>query len=458
MMMEKIAGKRVLILGLGESNLAAIRFLCAEKARVALWDSRESPPFLEEIKNLPVDFQKNSSLTAENFKNFDFAVIAPGLDFKTLPIPSDFPVFSEIELFSWAVQNYCPQSQILGITGSNGKTTTTLLTAHLLNAANKKAIACGNISPSALNAFLTAKESDDFPAVWVLELSSFQLEKTFSLAPAAAVILNITEDHLDRYNKDFAEYAAAKWRIFKNAKSKVFCDAAFFKKNTGLPWKNADLRLLGDKKDFWVSQNGIFKGDKEIVALKDLKMLGIHNAINAAAALMLCESVGVFAESTESVVNALKNFEAPPHRVQKVLTKNGIDFIDDSKGTNVGATLAALESLESIYQKIAIVLGGDGKGQDFAPLKSALEKSARAVAFIGKDGAKIAEVCALKNVPCENVKTLKNAIPFLMQFAENGDCVLLSPACASLDQYPNYLARAIDFLDCAKNISGEQQC
>lgn len=453
--MEKIADKRVLVLGLGESTLSAIRFLCAENAKVWLIDSRNNPPFLDEIKNHPVHFEKNPRLTVENFKNFDFAVISPGLDFKTLSIPADFPVFSEIELFAWGVEKYCPQSQILGITGSNGKTTTTLLTAHLLNAAGKSAIACGNISPSALNAFLTAKDKGDFPKVWVLELSSFQLEKTFSLYLNAAVILNITEDHLDRYNNNFEEYAATKWRIFENATSKILGDAEFFKKNNGLPWKTADLRLLGDKQDFWVSPNGIFKGNAKIVDLKDLKMFGMHNAVNAAAALMLCESVGVFADS---VLNALKAFDAPPHRVQKVFTQNGIDFIDDSKGTNVGATLAALESLEKIYKKIAIVLGGDGKGQDFSPLKNALEKSACAVAFIGKDGAKIAEVCALENVPSANTKTLKNAIVFLMQFAKDGDCVLLSPACASLDQYQNYLARAIDFLNCVKSVSGAQQC
>lgn len=453
--MDKICDKRVLVLGLGESTLAAIRFLCAERAHVSLWDSRENPPFLDDIADLSIDLEKNSTLTVENFKNFDFAVISPGLDSKKLSIPDDFPVFSEIELFSWAIQKYCPHALILGITGSNGKTTTTLLTTTLLNSVGKTAIACGNISPSALDAFLKAKEMDNFPAVWVLELSSFQLEKTFSLKLSAAVILNITEDHLDRYEYDFQKYAAAKWRIFENAAIKIVCDADFLKKSAGLPWKTADLRFLGAKNDFCVNPNGIFKGNQRIVDLKDLKMLGMHNAINAVAALMLCESVGV---QVESVLAALKNFAAPCHRVQKVLTVKGIDFIDDSKGTNVGATLAALESLSHIYKKIAVILGGEGKGQDFLPLKNALLQTACAVAFIGKDGQKIADVCNLQNIPFQNCETLNKAIPFLMRFVQKGDCVLLSPACASLDQYANYRARAQDFLENAKPWLEAEQC
>ncbi len=443
-------GKNALILGLGESTLSALRFLRLEKVGTTLWDSREHPPFLKEIKGLNLKECHLGGNFSLPWEAFDFALIAPGLNPENFQFPPHFRVISEIELFSYAVQKYCPHSQILGITGANGKTTTTLLTTFLLNAAGKKALACGNISPSALSAFLTAQEKNDFPQFWVLELSSFQLEKTFSLPLVAAALLNITEDHLDRYHFSFEAYAKTKWKIFDHAQHKI----AFklLKKIPCLPWKNADFRFFSldfplNESDFGFQNNVVYRGKDALFSLHDLKMLGAHNALNAMASLMLLESCGV---EVKSLIPFLKEFLPPAHRVQKVDSFQGIDFIDDSKGTNVGATLAALESLGKLYKKTLIILGGEGKGQDFSPLKPILEKTARAVLFMGKDGEKMQAVLSSKNLPHRYFPTLKEGFAWLMGNAKEGDCVLLSPACASLDQYQNYAERAVDFKNCVE--------
>ena len=284
------------------------------------------------------------------------------------------PVVSEIELFAAGVREQAPGSKIIAITGSNGKTTTTALTAHLLNGAGVPAIACGNISPSALDALMDALDAGNrLPQVWVLELSSFQLETTHHLNADAATVLNVSEDHLDRYDGDLDDYAAAKARVFQGNGRQVL--------NRDDDWSMANGRC-GRKLITFGLDRGAARlsttawptarsagAAKPLIAVDALKLSGLHNAANAMAALALCAAIGV---APALLVAPLKSFTGLPHRVETVAEIDGVTYIDDSKGTNVGATVAALEGMG---RKVAIMLGGDGKGQDFSPLQAGARKA-----------------------------------------------------------------------------------
>jgi UDP-N-acetylmuramoylalanine--D-glutamate ligase len=283
----------------------------------------------------------------------------------------------------------------------------------------------------------------------VVELSSFQLETTHRLNAAAATVLNVSEDHLDRYEGSLANYAAAKSRIFQGKGVMVL--------NRDDDWSMANGRCgrkmltfgLGKPSravDYGFADGAICRGQEKLVALADLKLSGLHNAANAMAALALCEAVGVAAQR---LVAPLKSFSGLPHRVETVAEIGGVIYVDDSKGTNVGATLAAIEGMG---RPVAIVLGGDGKGQDFSPLKPALEKHGRAVALIGRDAAAIGMALEGSGVPTRILGDMASAVRWLAAQAEAGDCVLLSPACASLDMYKNYAHRAQAFIDAVEGL------
>jgi len=337
-----------------------------------------------------------------------------------------------------------PGSQIIAITGSNGKTTTTALTAHLLNAAGVPAIACGNISPSALDALMDAQDSGHLPQVWVVELSSFQLETTHHLNAAAATVLNISEDHLDRYEGSLANYSSAKSRVFQGQGLMVLNrddDWSMANGRCGRKIVTFGMNAAPRGVDYGLVDGAIWRGREKLLALADLKLSGLHNAANAMAALALCEAVGV---APERLLAPLKAFAGLPHRVETVAEIGGVLYVDDSKGTNVGATLAAIEGMG---RPIAIVLGGDGKGQDFSPLKPALEKHGRAVALIGRDAAAIGMALEGSGLPTCILGDMEAAVRWLAAQAWAGDCVLLSPACASLDMYRNYAHRAQAFID-----------
>lgn len=361
----------------------------------------------------------------------------------------DVPVVSEIELFAAGVREQVPDSKIIAITGSNGKTTTTALTAHLLNGAGVPAIACGNISPSALDALMDAQDAGQLPQVWVVELSSFQLETTHHLNAAAATVLNISEDHLDRYDGSLANYASAKSRVFQGKGVMVLNrddDWSMANGRCGRKMITFGLDAAPRGVDYGFVNGAICKGKETIAAVDSLKLAGLHNAANAMAALALCEALGV---APARLVEPLKFFAGLPHRVETVAEINGVLYVDDSKGTNVGATLAAIEGMG---RKIAIILGGDGKGQDFSPLKAALEKHGRAVALIGRDAAAIDTAIADCAVPTQAFADMAGAVNWLAGQAQAGDCVLLSPACASLDMYRNYAHRAQAFIDAVKGL------
>jgi len=441
----ELKGKRVLVVGLGESGLAMARWLHRQGALVRVADSRDNPPNVAALARVaPAAELIAGPFAASTFAGVDLVALSPGVPKATPQVAAvDVPVVSEIDLFAAGVRELAPASKIIAITGSNGKTTTTALTAHLLNGAGVPAIACGNISPSALDALMDALDAGMLPDVWVLELSSFQLETTHMLNAVAATVLNVSEDHLDRYDGSLANYAAAKARVFQGKGAMIL--------NRDDDWSMANGRC-GRKivtfgldpaprgVDYGHAEGAIWRGKERIVAVDELHLAGLHNVANAMAALALGEAVGVV---PARMLGALKGFTGLPHRVEPVAEIGGVLYVDDSKGTNVGATLAAISGMG---RKVAIVLGGDGKGQDFAPLKPALARHGRAAALIGKDAALIEAAVAGCGVPLQRVAAMDEAVRWLAGQAQAGDCVLLSPACASLDMYRSYAERAEAFV------------
>ena len=447
----ELKGKRVLVVGLGESGLAMAKWLHRQGASVRVADSRDNPPNVEDLKRVAPGAEVIAGpFVAATFAGIDLVALSPGVPKATPQIAVvDVPVVSEIELFAAGVREQVPGSKIIAITGSNGKTTTTALTAHLLNGAGVPATACGNISPSALDAMMDALDSGNLPQVWVLELSSFQLETTFHLKADAATVLNVSEDHLDRYDGSLANYAAAKSRVFQGKGAMILNrddDWSMANGRCGRKMLTFGLDAAPRGLDYGLADGAICKGTTVLVAVDALKLAGLHNAANAMAALALCDAIGV---ALERLIGPLKSFAGLPHRVETVAEINGVLYVDDSKGTNVGATLAAIEGMG---RKVAIVLGGEGKGQDFSPLKAALEKHGRAVALIGRDAAAIGMALEGSGVPTRIVGDMDDAVRWLAAQARSGDCVLLSPACASLDMYRNYAQRAEAFIAAVKGL------
>jgi len=445
----ELRGKRVLVAGLGESGLAMAKWLYRQGAFVRVADSRDTPPNVDALQNVAPGAELIAGpFAGTTFAGVDLVALSPGVPKASLPA-LDGALISEIELFAAGVREQVPGSKILAITGSNGKTTTTALTAHLLNGAGASAIACGNISPSALDALMDAQDSGALPAIWVVELSSFQLETTHHLNATAATVLNISEDHLDRYEGSLAQYSSAKSRVFQGKGVMVLNrddDWSLANGRCGREIVTFGLNAAPRAVDYGVSEGAICRGREKLVGLADLQLSGLHNAANAMAALALCAAVGV---APERLIEPLKSFKGLPHRVETVAEIAGVLYVDDSKGTNVGATLAAIEGLG---RKVAIVLGGDGKGQDFSPLKPALEKHGRAIALIGRDAAAIGLALEGSGVPTRIVGDMASAVRWLANQAEAGDCVLLSPACASLDMYKNYAHRAQAFIDAVEGL------
>lgn len=447
-----LKGKRVLVVGLGESGLAMAKWLHRQGAFVRVADSRANPPNVEALQRVaPAAELRVGAFAAATFASMDIVALSPGVPKATPVIATvDLPLISEIEMFAAGVREQVPDSRIVAITGSNGKTTTTALTAHLLNGAGVPAVACGNISPSALDALMNAQDAGALPQVWVVELSSFQLETTHRLNAAAATVLNVSEDHLDRYDGSLANYAAAKSRVFQGAGAMILNrddDWSMANGRCGRKMITFGLNAAPRGVDFGILDGAIVHGKEHLLALADLQLSGLHNAANAMAALALCEALGV---APARLVAPLKTFKGLPHRVETVAEIGGVRYVDDSKGTNVGATLAAIEGMG---RKVAIVLGGDGKGQDFSPLKAALEKHGRAVALIGRDAAAIGMALEGSGVPTRILGDMEAAVRWLATRAEAGDCVLLSPACASLDMYRNYAHRAEAFIAAVKGLS-----
>ena len=451
-----LQGKHVLVIGLGESGLAMARWLAREGASVRVADSREAPPNVDALRAVVAGAELACGEFAECiFDGIDLMAISPGVPVQTPAVQAaagrGVPLVSEIELFAWGVRKHAPSSRIVAITGSNGKTTTTALTAHLLNAAGVTAVACGNISPSALDALMAAQDSQSMPSVWVLELSSFQLETTHSLAAAAATVLNISEDHLDRHD-GMAGYAAAKARVFDGCAAMVLNRDDEYSagwRRVGRHCVSFGLEPAPQPGDYGIDGGWLVRGGERLIAIEMLPIAGLHNAANVMAALALCEAVGV---EPERALTGLATFTGLAHRVEKVAEVAGVTYFDDSKGTNVGATLAALQGLG---RKVAIILGGEGKGQDFSPLRLPLARHARAVALIGRDAPMIAAAIDGCGVPVRFCADMEAAVRWCAHEVRGGDAVLMSPACASFDMFRNYAHRAEVFVEAVHRLERE---
>lgn len=446
----ELKGRRFLVIGLGESGLAMAKWLHRQGARVRVADSRENPPNQAALAtSAPGAELVAGPFRTASFAGIDCIALSPGVPRSTPEIAAaNLPVISEVDLFTDALVRYQPGAKVLAITGSNGKTTTTALTAHLLNGAGVSAVACGNISPALLDALMAALDAGQLPAAWVLELSSFQLETTHHLNADGAAFLNLSEDHLDRHG-DMAGYAAVKARIFQGSPVRVLNrddDWSLSMGGCGTGMVTFGLNPPPRASHYGLKDGALWLGRERLIGLDALPLKGLHNAANVMAALALCAAIGVGAAR---VLPALQTFRGLAHRVEPVAELGGVLYVDDSKGTNVGATLAAIEGMG---RKVAIVLGGDGKGQDFSPLKAALARHGRAVALIGQDGPAIAAALEGCGLPLRHCADMEGAVRWLAGQARAGDCVLLSPACASLDMYRNYAHRAEVFIAAVRKL------
>ncbi len=429
-----LAGKHVLVLGLGDTGLSAARWAEKHGACVRVADTRATPPrrFAGDVRL--------GTFTPALLEAIDLVCISPGLaldgSLVCEALARSIPVLGDIELFAW--ENRAP---VLAITGTNGKSTVTALLGHLLKSAGLDAEVAGNISPPVLDAAMTRATP---PAAWVLELSSYQLETTWSLNPRAAVMLNLSEDHLDRY-ATVREYGAAKARIFQGEGVQVLNrdDAA------SLAMRLAGRRVitfgLDAAPDFGVREGWLVEGGSRIAKASALPIHGAHNAANALAACALARAFGV---PREKLAAGLASFRGLPHRLQLVRERNGVSWYDDSKGTNVGATIAALRGLG---RKAVLILGGEGKGQDFSLLRPAVQNFATRVLLIGRDTALIE--AALAALPTERCTTLEAAVTRAAELARPGEGVLLSPACASFDMFRDYKHRGEVFAAAVKGLA-----
>jgi len=566
--MNHLDGLTVLVLGLGESGLAMARWSARFGATVRIWDSREFPPNAAALAEaVPAAQWVRGALTDAAFAGVKLVLKSPGLS----PLESAIAgplnraadtgvlVQGELELFAHALRDlkaergYAPK--VLAITGTNGKTTTTAMTAMLIARAGKRVAVAGNIGPTMLQTLADALDLEpapravavdadvdverediaDFvaldgtfaadadqvwevrshdadspfilaapepaapvfehlPEVWVLELSSFQLDEAKDFEPSAAAVLNITQDHLD-WHGSMAHYIAAKARVFgKHAvmvinrddalvgqlvpapevikgtrgKRAVTIERTVLRFGVGAPQRPGDFGLVEENGMAWLvrareldetlkrglgGRGGKGSGGRDaedlliqrLMPADALRVRGRHNAANALAALALATAIGC---PLAPMLHGLREYSGEPHRVQFIATLEGVDAFDDSKGTNVGATVAALNGLgaDKAPAKLVVILGGDGKGQDFGPLAEGVQRHVRAVALIGRDAYGIERALECTGVPMQRHASLEAATRWCFERAHAGDAVLLSPACASLDMFRNYAHRAEVFV------------
>lgn len=501
------APSRFLILGLGESGVAMAKWCLRNGAEVRLADTREQSSLSERqnawLQELQIAGLKDTCfgpLSDDLLKEIDVIGISPGLSpvqdptysFLVKAEEAEIDVWSEIEFFARAISALDRMAQaressyeaaVLAITGTNGKTTTTALTGQLCERAGKKVAVAGNISPAALEKLMScldlADQIVDMPDVWVLELSSFQLVYTHTLNATAATVLNITQDHLD-WHGDMQAYADAKSRIFgadtvcilnrddslvmgllsdeQKAEKSIVTFGSNRPDEQGAFGIEHDLRAGGIDWLVWAEvdedvepkpkrrrKSATVEDDeplrlKRLIPADALRIRGRHNALNALAALALARAANL---PMNLLLHGLRDYHGEPHRVQSIAIVNDVEYVDDSKGTNVGATVAALNGLgnNELGKRIWLIAGGDGKGQDFSPLREPALRFVKGAFVIGKDGVAIGEALGA-GIPVTNSGDLVTAVQAVAAQAISGDIVLLSPACASLDQFRDYKERA----------------
>jgi len=480
--MIDVAGQTAVVLGLGQSGLAMARALAEGGATVRVADTRVEPPMLAALRaELPQVLFTGGEFNRSVLDGAKLLALSPGLSpthSAAAPLVASakktgIEVVGEIELFARALarlkadRGYAPR--VVGITGTNGKTTTARLAGRLIESTGRCVAVAGNISPSALDELRKRLRADLLPDTWVLELSSFQLATTRSLTCDAAAVLNISQDHLD-WHGSFDAYLKAKARIFSSRTVQVLnrddpVVAALAKKSVTVvtfrlqpPAQADEYGLVTDGGVTWLAyaedlahghRRRRTEGEPEAAAehlyvhrlmpADALAIRGRHNAGNALAALALARAIGC---PLAPMLHALRGYRGEPHRVQLIATVGEVQYYDDSKGTNVGATVAALDGLGSDGLRLVVILGGDGKGQDFTPLVAPLARVARAVVLIGRDAASIEQAIGVAPYPVLRAESLPQAVELAAGEARAGDAVLLSPACASLDMFRNYEHRA----------------
>ena len=430
---------RTTIVGLGITGMSCVRYLHGVDELMVV-DTRSSPPGLALLQAEFPDVSLAIGAERIDFSGVDRLLISPGvaLDDPLLKgLPEDLPLISDVDLFCEAAR-----APIIAVTGTNGKSTVTSMVGHILSSSGLAAVVGGNLGVAALDLL------DDTAQVYVLELSSFQLERLSPHRFLAATILNVSEDHLDRHG-DMVAYVGAKQRIYRDCEQAVACrgDRATF------PEADCPVVTFGDDEPSagqWglrqiENERWLSCGEVAMLASERLPIAGLHNELNALAALALASSLGI---SRDCMAEAVCTFRGLAHRCERVGRVNGVDFINDSKATNVGATCAALLGLGNqagdAVTKIILIAGGDGKGADFSALADVVAKHVKALVLLGRDGPRLAEAlagCAQVHI----VAHMSEAVGVAARLAISGDLVLLSPACSSLDMYSNFAARGDDF-------------
>jgi UDP-N-acetylmuramoylalanine--D-glutamate ligase len=445
-------GRRVVVLGLGMTGLSLVRHLARHGADVRVADTRTDPPNRDVLAlELPHVRVETGAFSDATFDEVDMIAISPGVDARDpairAAVDAGTPLVGDIELFARALP---ADQKVLAITGTNGKTTVASLTGTLARAAGLSTVVAGNIGLPVLDALARHDSGDPWPDVFVLELSSYQLETTASLETVAAAVLNLSANHMDRYAA-LADYASAKARIFERATVQILNrDDPIVRVmrlpgrtvqtfGASVPLSEEEWGLVERPDDTWLARGG-----ELVMQASRLALVGRHNALNALAALALASSV---AKVGRPVLDALAQFRGLPHRMAPIAEAGGVLYVDDSKGTTVAATQVALEG---IGRPVVLIAGGDGKGQSFSPLKASVDRTCRAVFLIGRDAPQIARALAGSRVPVESVGTLDTAVARAVDIAEAGDVVLLSPACASLDQFRDYVERGTRFGELVK--------
>lgn len=442
-----------IIIGLGQTGISVAKYLHARNIAFSVADTRENPPQLAEFKALFPDVLVHlGDLSSEVLSSASILVVSPGVAISHPAIESakekGARIIGDIELFAERIMELNANPMIVGITGANGKSTVTTIVGKMIEDQNLKVTVAGNIGIPILSTLDESAISD----YYVLELSSFQLETTYSLPLRTATILNITPDHMDRY-ADIREYANAKQRIYQN------CIVAVYNRHDPLtfPMQKKVEQVISFGLDepqegqfgirFHQGDQYLALGKQNLMAAKELKIIGQHNVANALASLALGCALKL---DMAKMLMTLKSFKGLSHRCEWISNAHGFTWINDSKGTNGVATLAAIEGIGAqlpLNKKIVLIAGGDAKGASFEELTPSIERFVRAVLLIGRDADKIAKAVP-KTIPVHNAGKMESAISKVSDFAQSGDIVLLSPACASLDQYKNYMARGQDFIDC----------
>lgn len=438
-----------IIVGLGKSGMSLVRFLASRGVSFAVADTRENPPELATLRrDYPQVDVRCGELDVEFLCRADELYVSPGLALATPALQQaaarGVKLSGDIELFA----RYA-KAPIIAITGSNAKSTVTTLVGEMAAAAGKRVAVGGNLGTPALDLL-----SDDVE-LYVMELSSFQLETTDQLGAEVATVLNISEDHMDRYS-GLPAYHLAKHRVFRGARQVVVNRQDVLTRpliGEGLPCWTFGL----NKPDF--HGFGLREEDGEkylafqfdnLMPARELKIRGAHNQANALAALALGHAVGL---SMDAMLSSLRSFSGLEHRCQWLRERNGVSYYDDSKATNVGAALAAIEGLGAdIEGKLVLIAGGDGKGADFSGLRAPVAANCRAVVLIGRDAELIAQALG-EGVQLVRVATLEEAVLRCAEIAQAGDAVLLSPACASFDMFKNYEERGRLFAQAVGDLS-----